>query len=56
LSQLVVGIQIDEVIAEGQKTERRISCSSNCKIELLEKFFMIFELHTVYSKTPVRRF
>ena len=34
----------DEVIAEGQKTARRITGSSNCKIELLEKFFMIIEV------------
>jgi len=35
---------VKEVIAEGKKTAMRITGSDNCRIELLEKFYMIIEL------------
>jgi hypothetical protein len=34
----------EEVITEAHKTAKRITGSSNCKIEILEKFFMIISL------------
>jgi len=34
----------EEVIAEGKKTSMRVTGSDNCKIELLEKFYMVIEV------------
>jgi len=35
---------VEEVISEGKKTAMRITGSDNCRIELLEKFYMIIKL------------